>query len=890
MLHFKRQHRILWEPVRFLCFTVGILCFAWMPFAGAVWARGFENVWILAGEHADDVENRCARLLADRLQERTGATARIRSEGPQESGLTIHFGTAASYAGLCRIAKRLKVSVPQRLDPGREGFVLASSEAARRQMVVAMGSDRRGLLYAVGEILRRCRSHGDGVSFPERLHVRRAPRWPVRGLNVAQGHTMRQLTGARKWTKDELRGAYLDYAMAGANTFRIAATDHETFSFLKNYGLDAIVHVSGNSGSGPPQWQAKEAIGRTGYLSPAVAEARAALLERREKIFRQMPPVDYVHFKSGDGGGDESEAAAPYGRTFIRLCEDYARILHRYHPHTKVFLGNQKLDNAGDRAIFEHFQTHKDTLLDGICYGPGSNAMGWTPGRRQDHRADLFEYARRGALSGYLREMLHQLPPDKSILLFSDLTHWVYSQYGLMDHKLIPDRNSMTPPRWDFWMYARRPSEAMAMVYDRRTFHARPRNYYRVFQETTEFALGDVAYSEGHHDHFNQWMYQRLFWNPHQTVEAVVDEYARTYFGPEASGLMRDAIFMLEGNLQTPIHDNAGIDRLIALVETAGQAMPAHRREHDYLWRQYAQKAYLDKVIQLDVRRQRAVMDDAMQRLRAAFHQGGLRSTVEDLSPLSPPGESAEMRRLRSLAERLGQESNRIFGVRNVGLFNLNHDFCGLGWLAREIRRASDAADEDQLKRIVERIVYYEDPGVGGFYDNAGVPEASPHLVNGWPYGESGFSGFNRRSQRTVAFTTEEERGVAFRYTGLDPDAAYRARLTLVRPRYLPRFGKFQEQTSQSVYADEHLLGENVELPEFESDFFEFDVPREATADGELLLWMKKQPGIGEGLSSDVAVWRNTGGWGTLVSEVWLMKKGAPKRYAEPVTDPVPSP
>lgn len=857
-----------------------ILCLAVLTAADTAEASGFDAVRIVTGERADDVETRCAQLLADRLETRTGVAAKIQRGSKQESKLTIHLGTATSYAGLSRVAQRLKVPMPKRLDPGREGFVLASSDAGHGQTVLAIGRDRRGVLYAVGEILRRCRGHGDAVSFPEQLHVRRAPRWPVRGLNVAQGHTMRQLTGARKWTRDELRRAYLNYALAGANTFRIGASDHETFSFLKSYGLDTIVHVSGNRGSGPPQWQAKEAIGRTGYLSPAVPEARAALLEDREKIFQQMPPVEYVHFKSGDGGGDESEAAAPYGRTFVRLCEDYARILHKYHPHTKAFVGNQKLDNAGDRAIFKHFQTHEDSLLDGICYGPGSNAMGWTPGRRQDHRADLFEYARRGALSGYLREMLHELPPHKSILLFSDLTHWVYSQYGLMDHELIPDRNSMTPPRWDFWMYARRPSEAMAMVYDRRTFHARPRDYYRVFQETTEFAIGDIAYSEGHHDHFNQWMYQRLFWNPHQTVEAVVHEYARTHFGLEASDLMRDAIFTLENNLQTPIHDNPGIDRLVELVEAAGAAMPEHVRQRNYLWRQYAQRAYLDKYIQIDVRRQRAAMDDAIGRLREAFHHGQLRTTVEALSPLAPPDESEQMRRLRARAEQLGQESDRMFGVRNVGLFNLEQDYCGLGWLAREIRRASKVDDDDQLRRIVERVVYYEDPGVGGYYDNAGVPEASPHLVRGWPYGESGFSNFNRRSQRTAAFTTDEGRGVAFRYTGLDPEASYRVRLTLVRPRYLPRFGKFQEQTSQSIYADEHLLAKDVELPEFESDFFEYDIPREATADGELLLWLEKQSGIGEGLPSDVAIWRNTGGWGTLVSEVWLMKKGAPKQYA----------
>ncbi|HDP34743.1 MAG TPA: hypothetical protein ENN29_06480 [Candidatus Hydrogenedentes bacterium] len=61
-------------------------------------------------------------------------------------------------------------------------------------------------------------------------------------------------------------------------------------------------------------------------------------------------------------------------------------------------------------------------------------------------------------------------------------------------------------------------------------------------------------------------------------------------------------------------------------------------------------------------------------------------------------------------------------------------------------------------------------------------------------------------------------------------------------------------------------------IPKYEADFFEFDIPRAATADGKLRLWFKKQAGIGEGPRPEVALWRNTGGWGTLVSEIWLMK------------------
>ena len=687
---------------------------------------------------------------------------------------------------------------------------------------------------------------------------------------------------------EELHRAHLDYALAGANTFELDENEPADgmYAFLKSYGIDTLAVIEGNIGSGPPEWQAKEAIGRRGYLSPGIPAARAALLQQHEALFKRMPAFDYVHFKSGDGGGDESEASAPFGRALIYLCEDYAPILKKYHPHTKIFVGNQKLDNAGDRAIFEYLQAKPRDWIDGICYGPGSNAMGWTPGRRQDHRMDLFRYAGRGAVSGYLREMLHQLPPRQSILLFTDLTHWVYSQYGLMDHDLIPDRDHQIPPQWDFWLYERKPCPELAQVFNRRTFHARPRNYYRVFQETAEFAIGDVAYSEGNHDHANQWIYQRLFWNPTATVEEVVAEYARTYFGPESAADMSEAIFTLEHNLESPIRENAGIDRLIELLEKAGAEMNPGLRGRNYLWREYLQKAYLCKYVQLDVRRQHEHLDKVMAQLQSAFDGGTLESVVANLAGTQLPAPSPEMLHLKSETDRVGRESDQIFGVRDEGLFNLKHDYVGFGWLKREIRRAASAHSGTDRREIVERILYYEDPGEGGFYDDAGVPARSPHLVYGSPYDGGRVSSENRPSQRAMAFTADEERGVTFRYENLDRTAQYRVRLTLVRPRFGPRYSFRQKQTSESIYADDFKLAENLQLPEYIAGTFEFDIPQAVTSDGSLTLSMKKQPDVGVGLKSDVTVWRNTGGWGTLVSEVWLMKKAARVGHQNPEKAP----
>ena len=61
-----------------------------------------------------------------------------------------------------------------------------------------------------------------------------------------------------------------------------------------------------------------------------------------------------------------------------------------------------------------------------------------------------------------------------------------------------------------------------------------------------------------------------------------------------------------------------------------------------------------------------------------------------------------------------------------------------------------------------------------------------------------------------------------------------------------------------------------MELPEYTPQQFEFVIPKAVTADGRLVLRCLKQAGVGEGDPGDITVWRNTGGWGTLLSEVWL--------------------
>jgi hypothetical protein len=856
--------------------ALGIVLFWTMPADGAE----FKSVTIRIGAQAERVEQNVARLLARRITEPGGILTQVEQKPGLVSPdtLVILLGIPAHHDELKLQLLTHRIAAPSDRDPGPEGFLITTL-VDQDNILLAAGSDSRGVLYAAGEILRQLTFKEQTVELPDTLNVRTAPAFEIRGTQYGQSGVAKRLAKVRDWTRDETQRVIIDYALAGANTF--STGPGPMFEFMKSFGLRTQGGFGANTGSGPPEWTAQESIGRIGYVCLSVPEAREAQLRRCENQFRTSPTYDYVKFHGGDGGGCECDRCKPYGLTFIKTVEEMAKIVHRYHPTTKIYFTNQKFDNADDNAIFRYLQEQPRQWLWGWGYGPGSDATTWQPGHRQTHRMDLFRYPGFGPFDLYPREILRQLPPRHVLTYYNEITHWRYAQHGYIQMYPRADRDGNLPPQTGHFIYERRPDQGLTMVYDRLTFFAWPRYYHRVFNDLMRYAVGDVTHSSGHHDHFNQWMWQRLLWSPRTSVEDVVGEYCRTWFGPEAESLMTEAIFQLEKNLEedpaTPLTAKTGIDRCYRLVREAGSKIPEFQLRTNWVWRQFMQKGALDKYVQLAVRQQSDLRNEIERRTAEALRDGDtIQSIDESLASLSALKESPEMAALREEARQLGDESNALFGVRNEGYFNLKHDFVGLGWLERQLKNAKQADPIDQVEEL-RMIVDYENPGPGGSYDNLGTFNRAPHVVKGYPYDHGQpyvsemLSEGNRPSQRSMHFTQDESEGVTLHYRALDPAKRYRVRFTFVRPRYQSRYANRMNQSSQTILADDFVLAEDQPLPERMSEFFTFDIPPDTTQDGELFIRLRKAPGVADGPRVEREQWRNSGGWGTLASEVWLM-------------------
>jgi len=853
-------------------------------FSISVYAQlSFNKIAISISPLSDDVEIKVAELLKDRLMELGHTEVRLehRLTFPGENELLIFLGRPDHSINILNQFEELRIPELTELAPGPEGFLLRWIGENR---LVAAGIDDRGCLYAVGELLRQVRSDKESVLFPEKLNIRTAPAFEIRGTQYGQSHIAKRLAHVRDWTDKETQRVIIDYALAGANIF--ATIPGPMFDFIKSYKKKKKGGFGANTAgtSVPKEWNASESIGRTGYVCLSVPEARKFMLNKCDQYFKNSPSFDIISFHGGDGGGCECDRCNPYGLTFITLIEEMAGIIHRYHPETRIMFTNQKFDNDDDNAIFKYLREKPRKWLWSWGYGPGSDATTWQPGHRQTHRMDLFRYPGFGPYRLYPKEILHQLPPWHSIVYYSEITHWKYAQHAYIQMYPRADRNGDLPPHWSHEIYERRPDQYLTMVYNRLTFYAWPRYYHRVFNDLMPYSIGDITHSSGHHDHFNQWMWQRLLWSPRMSVEDVVKEYCVTWFGKEAAPYMAKAIFQLEENMNEipgePLLEKKGILNYYNLVKKAGEEMPEQIMKNNWLWRMYMQKGALDRYVQLSVKQQIQLQNDVQIIVSLAIRNGITKEDVKHALTLlnSSVKESVEMKSLRDESRRLGEESNAIFGVRSDGYFNLNHDFIGLGWLKRQLNRALDAPKSKRAE-ILSMITDYEDPGEGGMYDNLGTANIAPNVVFGYPYdhGQPYVSEMllegNRPCQRSMHFTQDEKQGVTLQYRNLDPEAKYRIRFTLVRPWYQERYAMRMNQKSESIYADEILIADNVELPLQMSDFYTFKIPKKVTKDGKLEIRFEKAPDVANGDRVSVEQWRNSGGWGTIVSEVWLMKE-----------------
>jgi len=718
-----------------------------------------------------------------------------------------------------------------------ESFVVKTMMIREKPHVLVAGIDERAIIYGVGHLLRVLEYRPDSIDIPS-IDAAEKPAFQIRGGRPSgPGRRAREYGRLREQTDEERMEVMEDIMLLGANVFGGNPQIANSYGMLTTFRRTANVMP----GDFPPEWGADRDMSR-GYICPSIPEARKALLESFDKLFRETPYYDFLTTNSGDNGGCRCERCMPWGGTYIKLVQEIADILHKHHPKCKILATNQDLTDEGNREIFDYLNSQDSSWLYALYYGPGADEM--QTYIRGPVNSRWFEYEGFGPLGNFLKHMHHELPRETNLVLFSDITHWIQSQYGIT-----------------------KPDVVLAAVYGRRSWNARPKYLHRVAMETFHYAIGDIHYSEGMHDDFNKWLWYRLLWNPHRSPEEITLEYCRYWFGPEAADDVSSAIFLMEETLDRPIIDNSGISQAVNLLCNAGDKIPRNVKKTDYRWHIITQKALMNHYIQLKLRRGMMLKEQTLavlDHISTSNNPGKLVSKAIEILEL--PQVTEEMISIRDKVMALGRRSNKIIGYRSPAPFIVDKlDITEIGWWRKILGEALTSRDDSRMKNAVKMLTDYENPGEGGYYDNLGWPNETPRLISGETlWGLFPFFGPAKLSQYNMAYCWEKDHEVTLSYSEIDPAAEYMVRICLGfhRAKTIGRIPQMMismmhpGKVKHCLRVNEQVI-EELNVPEDGPKYYDFDLPRDTTETGKVEISLSPKsslPVVGP-------------------SEIWIMKK-----------------
>jgi hypothetical protein len=219
----------------------------------------------------------------------------------------------------------------------------------------------------------------------------------------------------------------------------------------------------------------------------------------------------------------------------------------------------------------------------------------------------------------------------------------------------------------------------------------------------------------------------------------------------------------------------------------------------------------------------------------------------------------------RSIGMQLSVPRYKAIAVdRGANLDNIDVPLNDRVWLKERFAAIRELPDDGERLQHIEAIVNWTDPGPGGFYDDLGNLLRQPHLVRGPGFEKdpaflnSALVDFGYKSGRISWWNNAAslyDEPLQLRYAQLNRGARYKLRVIYAsdvpsRKIRLVANGRLEIHPFMTKPTPPQPL--------------EFDIPPEATKNGELTLSWYREPGLGDN------------GRGCHVAEVWLIKTSAP--------------
>lgn len=489
-------------------------------------AIGNAELSVVLGAAPSPAEKRVVELLAERTQDR--ADVALAAPGGK-AAFRLVIGTGASNDRIKAFAAAHK----EVASLGPDGYVLAVDLEAK-QIHIAGQSDS-GVVAGVGRLMREMRYEQGKVVVPA-LQISETPQMPNRGMylwarkyyfnqpeqvdryieefalwggnalcfwfEMGMFENLQDTTGE----KSELNSGYaLQYKLDKSSAKDWIAMYQRFYATARRMGMKTGLLMVANDAymSSPKELRIKPIIGCPDwYLCPAKPEAVRKMVAWQEEVFKALAPLDRFNIFPADPGGCACEECKPWPtRGFWNVARPLAERIHELSPKTEIWIDTWHLNHPtfGDKDW--------KSLVDGLDWS--KERPEWFAGF-EVALAPNHHFAR---MTAEERDYYNQA--KQPLMVFPDISMWG-NHKGMLVNKaywkaLQDELNSYDPGLMKGgWPYAERWNTDIASV-----------------------------------------MFLSWFSNPKKSVEAVLDEYAASYFGPGAAA-GRELLDLLDDSNQDP--------------------------------------------------------------------------------------------------------------------------------------------------------------------------------------------------------------------------------------------------------------------------------------------------------------------------------------------------